>query len=257
MLLAIEWQIDENTRTKSHFHISWGWYAWYVLQIVAACCVAAAWAQQQPRTTPVPILKQINRQNEDGSYSYGYEGADGSYKIETKQPTGEVHGKYGYVDDTGNLREIEYGASKLGFQPAGTGINVAPPTVPDQDNYVGPDGYDDGQYREDPSVYWKDPKYNKGAPKYAAPVRTQITQPAAQPQYQPAQTWQQPAQRTWQQPAQPTWQQPQPAWQPQPSWQRSWDAPAAPAVPVNQDIFRGHPATNFDVYTGSYSVNYK
>lgn len=76
-------------------------------------------AAQRDYTTPVPILKQINRHNEDGSYSYGYEAADGSFKIETKYPTGEVQGKYGYVDDSGKLREIEYGASKRGFEPAG------------------------------------------------------------------------------------------------------------------------------------------
>lgn len=44
-----------------------------------------------------------SRHNEDGSYTYGYEGADGSFKIETKSPTGEVKGKYGYKDDTGKV----------------------------------------------------------------------------------------------------------------------------------------------------------
>lgn len=76
-------------------------------------------AAQKDYTTPVPILKQLNRHNEDGSYSYGYEAADGSFKIETKYPNGEVQGKYGYVDDVGKLREIQYGASKRGFEPAG------------------------------------------------------------------------------------------------------------------------------------------
>ena len=33
---------------------------------------------QKQNTTPVPILRQINRHNEDGSYSYGYEGAKDS-----------------------------------------------------------------------------------------------------------------------------------------------------------------------------------
>lgn len=75
--------------------------------------------QQQQYTTPVPILKQINRQNEDGSYSFGYEAADRSFKIETKYPNGEVYGKYGYVDDTGKVREVEYGASRRGFEPQG------------------------------------------------------------------------------------------------------------------------------------------
>lgn len=43
------------------------------------------------------------RHNEDGSYTYGYEGADGSFKIETKLATGEVKGKYGYVDENGKV----------------------------------------------------------------------------------------------------------------------------------------------------------
>lgn len=85
-----------------------------------------------PKPTPVAILKQINRHNEDGSYTYGFEGADGSFKIETKLPTGEVKGKYGFVDDTGKVRVVEYGANQYGFQPAGEGITVAPPTLVDE-----------------------------------------------------------------------------------------------------------------------------
>ncbi|XP_066594135.1 uncharacterized protein [Prorops nasuta] len=83
-------------------------------------------------TAPVAILKQINRHNEDGSYTYGFEGADGSFKIETKLPTGDVKGKYGFVDDTGKVRVVEYGANQYGFQPAGDGITVAPPTLVDE-----------------------------------------------------------------------------------------------------------------------------
>ncbi|XP_017781562.1 PREDICTED: translation initiation factor IF-2-like [Nicrophorus vespilloides] len=86
----------------------------------------------QPKPTPVPILKQINRHNEDGSYTYGYEGADGSFKIETKLPSGDVKGKYGYIDDTGKVRVVEYGATKYGFEPSGEGITVAPPTLVDE-----------------------------------------------------------------------------------------------------------------------------
>lgn len=72
------------------------------------------------------------RHNEDGSYTYGYEAADGTFKIETKLPTGEVKGKYGYVDDVGKVRVVEYGATKYGFEPAGEGITVAPPTLVDE-----------------------------------------------------------------------------------------------------------------------------
>ncbi|XP_057336788.1 uncharacterized protein LOC130675232 [Microplitis mediator] len=82
-------------------------------------------------TPPVAILKQINRHNEDGSYTYGFEGADGSFKIETKLANGEVKGKYGFTDDTGKVRVVEYGANQYGFQPSGEGITVAPPTLVD------------------------------------------------------------------------------------------------------------------------------
>ena len=103
----------------------------------------------------------LHRHNEDGSYSYGFEAADGSYKIESKHPNGEVFGKYGFIDDSGNLREIEYGAtSRRGFEPAGTGINVPPPV---EDNRLDKDNpEDDGQYREDPSIYHTDPRYTNG-----------------------------------------------------------------------------------------------
>lgn len=81
--------------------------------------------QQKAAEPVVAILKQINRHNEDGSYTYGYEASDGSFKIETKTANGEVKGKYGYVDETGKVRMVEYGANKFGFQPSGEGITVS------------------------------------------------------------------------------------------------------------------------------------
>lgn len=89
-------------------------------------------APASPKPTPVAILKQINRHNEDGSYTYGFEGADGSFKIETKLANGDVKGKYGFVDDGGKVRIVQYGADEHGFQPEGEGITVAPPTLFDE-----------------------------------------------------------------------------------------------------------------------------
>jgi Insect cuticle protein len=86
---------------------------------------AARYATEAPKEEPIAILKQINKHNEDGSYTYGYEGADGSFKIETKAANGEVKGKYGYVDGEGKQRVVEYGANKYGFQPSGEGITVS------------------------------------------------------------------------------------------------------------------------------------
>ncbi|KAJ8730507.1 hypothetical protein PYW08_001920 [Mythimna loreyi] len=165
--------------------------------VLKTLIICAAWlavhcqGPNGPTTTPVPILKQINRQNDDGSYSYGYEAADGSFKIETKYPNGDVAGKYGYVDAEGKTREISYGASsQRGFEPEGPGIMVPPPTLNNNQHSTNAltDGQeDDGQYREDPSIY-EDPKYNSRAQPRPASVRQyhQPAQPAPARQYQPA-----------------------------------------------------------------------
>ncbi|XP_011309120.1 uncharacterized protein [Fopius arisanus] len=130
--------------------------------IVQSLILCTGLSLAQYTTTPVPILKQINRHNEDGSYSYGYEAADGSYKIESKYPTGEVYGKYGFVDDTGTVREVEYGATRRGFEPAGVGINVPPSTLTENTIRGKNEPEDDGQYREDPSIYYTDPRFTNG-----------------------------------------------------------------------------------------------
>jgi len=86
----------------------------------------------EENTTPIPILRHVDTKNPDGSYTYGYESGDGTYKIETRYATGEVKGKYGYYDDVGRLREVEYGAApERGFEPRSDGLVVAPPTIPE------------------------------------------------------------------------------------------------------------------------------
>merc|ERR1712001_653445 len=78
-------------------------------------------------STPVPILRYIDSQNADGSYTYGFEGADGTYKIETRLADGQVRGKYGYYDPEGVLREATYGATKEGgFEPQIDGVILSP-----------------------------------------------------------------------------------------------------------------------------------
>ena len=187
---------------------------------------------QTYRTTPVPILKQINRQNDDGSYSYGYEAADGTFKIETKFPTGEVYGKYGYVGDDGKIRQVEYGASKRGFEPVGADINVAPPTLTNTVDNTNPDREDDGQYREDPSIYYKETSNQNFSPVN----QIKSTYQTSFPRYYQPRYYQSPAPLS-------NYYNSQPRYQP---------------VRINYDpaIFKGHPATNIDINTGSYSVSY-
>lgn len=129
----------------------------------------------ETKPTPVPILKQINRHNEDGSYTYGYEGADGSFKIETKLATGEVKGKYGYVDEAGKVKVVEYGANKYGFQPSGEGITVPPPTLVDET--TGKDSLLD--YEDNVPA----PRPQKLRP--SKPRLQEVPQPRPQPQPQP------------------------------------------------------------------------
>lgn len=101
-----------------------------MMLVVAVLLVAAAYANGQ--TTPVPILKQINRVNDDGSYTYGFEAADGTFKVETRDNLGNVRGKYGYIDETGELKTIEYSAG-VGFEATGDHIPVpVPASVPVQ-----------------------------------------------------------------------------------------------------------------------------
>ncbi|XP_016914201.2 drebrin-like protein [Apis cerana] len=220
-------------------------------------CIGLALAQQYPVTTPVPILKQINKHNEDGSYSYGYEAADGSYKIESKYPTGEVYGKYGFVDDTGNIREVEYGASRRGFEPQGPGINVPPPTLTGNSIANPNQPEDDGQYREDPSVYYTDPRFTNGE-RYEPrrPLVNNQPRPIPAPIYNPPRY---PTQVQYQPKAQyqPQYQ-PQYRSQYQPQYQEQQQRAAYPAAPIQSGI-QGRPAPNVDPNAGlaSYTVNYR
>merc|ERR1712029_1286274 len=87
-------------------------------------------------TTPVPILRYVDTQNVDGSYTYGYEAADGTYKLETRFVGGRVKGKYGYIDPEGNLREASYGAEAgSGFEPQIEGVELPAPVVAPQEAF--------------------------------------------------------------------------------------------------------------------------
>jgi hypothetical protein len=52
------------------------------------------------------ILGQINQLNDDGTYTFGYESADGSFRVENRDIDGYVSGKYGYVDANGQVQEF-------------------------------------------------------------------------------------------------------------------------------------------------------
>ncbi|XP_046405997.1 uncharacterized protein LOC124170955 [Ischnura elegans] len=97
--------------------------------LVLLMAAAVAWAQQL--APQVAILRQINHVNDDGSYTYGYEAADGSFKIETRDAEGTVRGMFGFVDERGRQRRVSYTAGNTtGFQTTGEPPSEAPTPTP-------------------------------------------------------------------------------------------------------------------------------
>lgn len=60
------------------------------------------------RDEPVATLERYNHKNEDGSFTFGYVGADGSFREETRGADCITRGKYGYIDPDGVKREYSY-----------------------------------------------------------------------------------------------------------------------------------------------------
>merc|ERR1719435_336710 len=57
---------------------------------------------------PVATLERYSHKNEDGSFTFGYVGADGSFGEETRGADCITRGKYGYIDPDGVKREYTY-----------------------------------------------------------------------------------------------------------------------------------------------------
>ena len=236
-------------------------------------------------TTPIPILRYIDTQNPDGSYTYGYESGDGTYKIETRYSTGEVKGKYGYYDDTGALREVEYGASPTGgFNPSGSGLALPEaPVAPVAPAPIAPAA----------PVTAKPVDRRVNLPnRRVTVVRRRRPQQPQQPQEQQPRQFESfragdlnsdrrvllPQQRrggevinrnlpfdprtTTQRPRVQPVQRVQTVQRPQPVPQRPRPVvqPVQPVQPVfnpsNSARFDGHPARNIDLKTGSYTISY-
>merc|ERR1711936_209429 len=115
-------------------------------KILVVAVIVGAVAEELPKTetplrietptTQVPILRFLDSQNPDGSYTYGFESGDGTYKIETRLANGQVKGKYGYIDSNGIVRETVYGGSaQRGFEPEIEGVVVARPAPEYEDDY--------------------------------------------------------------------------------------------------------------------------
>lgn len=57
--------------------------------------------EPETKAAPVQTIRNYNKVNDDGSFTFGYEAADGSFKEETRGTDCVVRGRYGYVDPEG------------------------------------------------------------------------------------------------------------------------------------------------------------
>ncbi|XP_073811736.1 endocuticle structural protein SgAbd-6-like [Musca autumnalis] len=78
----------------------------------------------------VPILRQGEEKNSDGSFTYYYEGGDGGKRQEvgffknqgTEDEALVIKGSYRYIDANGQEVLVEYIADENGFRPQGSNI---------------------------------------------------------------------------------------------------------------------------------------
>lgn len=106
------------------------------LQVFATLiALAAAAPQQQASTEPIPILRQEQEVNYDGSYKYLYETGNGikaeeagSLKsIAPDQNAMVAIGSYSYTAPDGQVISVKYVADENGFQPQGEHLPTPPP----------------------------------------------------------------------------------------------------------------------------------
>ena len=192
------------------------------------------------------------------------------YQYLLRYPTGEVKGKYGYYDDQGVFREVEYGATPTGgFEPKGNGLEI-PDTpraaqAPVQEQVAAPEvnGRRVSVVRRkkpvdnsnDRRVQLPDARRRQKLTSSSEPINRNLPirpRPTAQPQQFRNFQAQQPAQRS--QPVQPV-QAVRPVARPtqQPAFQPQ---PVAFTQNVDPNRFNGHPAQNIDLDTGSYTIFY-
>uniref|UniRef100_A0A336MJ94 CSON002550 protein n=1 Tax=Culicoides sonorensis TaxID=179676 RepID=A0A336MJ94_CULSO len=100
--------------------------------------IVSAAPQFDQNTTPIPIIRQEQDINVDGSYKYAYETGNGIIAEEegylknpgTEQEAQVSQGFYQYVGDDGQVYRVTYVADENGFQPQGDHLPTPPPIPP-------------------------------------------------------------------------------------------------------------------------------
>ncbi|GLV39285.1 Cuticular protein 49Aa [Carabus blaptoides fortunei] len=104
--------------------------------IIALAFVAIVAADKLTGNEPIPILRQVQEINPDGSYNYAYETGNGiaaeeqGYLKNAGQPDLEAQvaqGQYQYTAPDGQLIRVVYSADENGFQPQGDHLPTPPP----------------------------------------------------------------------------------------------------------------------------------
>lgn len=80
----------------------------YIRPAAKSSTAAPRRKESESKEPPVQTIRNYSKVNDDGSFTFGYEAADGSFKEETRGTDCVVRGKYGYVDPDGNKREFTY-----------------------------------------------------------------------------------------------------------------------------------------------------
>ncbi|XP_077293699.1 endocuticle structural glycoprotein ABD-4-like [Arctopsyche grandis] len=108
----------------------------FLVVCFALFAVALSAPQSGPSTEPIPILKQEQEINPDGSYKWSYETGNGiaaeeqGFLKNAGDPEKEAQvaqGQYQYTDNEGNVFRVTYIADENGFQPTGDHLPTPPP----------------------------------------------------------------------------------------------------------------------------------
>ncbi|KAG5675021.1 hypothetical protein PVAND_004961 [Polypedilum vanderplanki] len=107
--------------------------------IIILALIALTSAAPQGDTTPIPIIRQEQELNPDGSYKYAYETGNGIQAEEegylknpgTEEEAQVSRGKYSYTSPEGELIEVIWEADENGFRPQGAHLPTPPPIPPE------------------------------------------------------------------------------------------------------------------------------